>query len=102
MQNCIRRVRCAATNIRSTVDFDNSTGRVRDVTLVPEGGEAPAELLACMRGVIYTAAFTPEAGVINVTRVVRVWPIRRISGGGGGTPGSGGAVNPRYPFGTPR
>ncbi len=103
VQNCIRRVRCAATNIRSTVDFDNGTGRVADVTLAPNGGEAPPELLACMRGAIHTASFTPDPGVINVTRIVRVWPIRRVSGGGGGgAPGTAGGVNPRFPFGTPR
>ncbi|MFO0605393.1 MAG: serine/threonine-protein kinase [Polyangiales bacterium] len=102
VQNCIRRVRCTATNIRSTVDFDNGSGRVTDVTLAPEGGEAPAELLACMRGVIHTASFTPDPGIINITRVVRVWPIRRVGGGGGGGPGGTGTVAPRFPFGTPR
>jgi hypothetical protein len=104
VQNCIRRVRCAASTLRSTVDFDNGTGRVRDVALVPEGGEAPAELIACMRGVIHTAAFTPDPGTINLTRIVRVWPIRRINGGGGGggSGGGGGGGAPRFPFGTAR
>jgi hypothetical protein len=56
-----------------------------------------------MRGAIHTASFTPDPGVINVTRIVRVWPIRRVSGGGGGgAPGTAGGVNPRFPFGTPR
>jgi serine/threonine protein kinase len=105
VQNCIRRVRCVANTIRSTVDFDNATGHVREVTLQPEGGEAPEELLACMRGVIHTAAFTPDPGILHVTRVVRVWPIRRIANGGGsdpGAPGTGSGAPPRFPFGTPR
>lgn len=99
VQTCLRTVRSDASTVSAYTDFDNASGGVIGVTLSFGNASMTTELQSCVQRALTAAHFTPDAGVIGITRVTRGWRIRR-GGGGGGAGGSPTGAAPLFPFGS--